>query len=115
VYAFLGCRKAFNDTGRDVDDKPIPAADRQVLKGKRRTEVVFPDGVTLGEAFTTITAPGGVWAGHSPDDKPAWVAAQPRALADLLGEHYGVEVRDALPEGERGEHAARAHHFPQEG
>ena len=107
MYAFLGIRRAFNDSGRDADDKPIPTGDRAIAKGKSRVEVVFPEGHTVGRAFADVTAAGGVWTAQSPDEKPAWVASDSSGLAVLLGEHYGVPVREPIPEGERGEHADR--------
>lgn len=107
MYAFLGTRRAFNDDGRDDKGNPVPAGDRAVAKGKSRVEIIFPDGHTVGAAFADVTASGGVWTAQSPDEKPAWVASDSSGLAALLGEHYGVPVREPVPEGERGEHAAR--------
>lgn len=103
MYAFLGTRAAFNDDGRDGDGKPLASKDRQLLRGKRRVEVVFPPGHRLGDAFKEVTDAGGLWASQSPHPAPAWVASDNALLAQLLGEHYGVEVRDPLPAGERGE------------
>lgn len=111
MFAFLGTRRAFNDTGTDADGAPVPTKKRDVLEGKRRVEVVFPPGHTLMDAARDLTDPRGVWANHSPDEAPAWVASDSPGLAGLLGEHWGCEVRDPRPEGERGEHAARAHQF----
>lgn len=64
--------------------------------GKRATLVVLPASTRLGEAFATVTAPGGVWAAqvHTPGAVPAWVASDNASLAALLGEHYGCEVRE---------------------
>lgn len=55
------------------------------------TEVNFPDDITLGEAFNTITAPGGVWEYHS-DAPPAWVESDSEGLAMLLSEHWGCDI-----------------------
>jgi hypothetical protein len=72
----------------------------ELPKGKRSTEVVVPDEVSLGDAFTAITAPGGVWATHATEDAvPAWVASDNSALATLVASHFGgdkgpIEVRD---------------------
>jgi hypothetical protein len=38
-----------------------------------------------------------VWANHSDDEAPAWVASTDPRLAELLAEHYGCEVRDYEP------------------
>ena len=76
---------------------------RPLELGKTRTEVRIPDGTSLGDAFTAITHPDGVWANHS-DEPPAWVASDDGELANLLSVHFdGAEIRDPMPEGERGE------------
>ncbi len=61
------------------------------LNGNRVTSVTFPEGVSLGEAFTTITAPGGAWSSHS-DKPPAWVETSSGGLDALLAEHFGCEI-----------------------
>ena len=89
MLVYLGNRDAVEVT-RDATGAKI----RTVLPaGRRCTTVQAPEGATLGEVFTSITAPGGVWANHS-DGKPAWVASTSPALAGLLAEHYGCEIRD---------------------
>lgn len=57
------------------------------------TEVEIPDGASLVEAFTTITAPGGVWDYHS-DDHPTWLSSTHKALAELLKEHFDSKGAD---------------------
>ena len=123
TYVFLANRNAYNDAAWREDGTPKTADERVVLAGiKSRVEIQFPvtdvtpDGqVTSAPSFLemlkTITDPGGVWVSHSPDPAPAWVASDDADLAKALGRHYGVPVRPPLPQGERGEHAARAHHF----
>ena len=66
--------------------------------GKQATDIVFPDDITLGEAFQTVTHPQGVWAYHAAQGhKPAWVASDNDGLATLLAAHFGgIEVRDLL-------------------
>jgi len=65
------------------------------LKGKQATVVNIPADDSIGDAFTTITGPQGVWANHAKDGaKPAWVASDSPGLAALLAEHYGTEVHD---------------------
>jgi hypothetical protein len=73
-------------------------------KGKRATEFVFPEGISLLEAFQVVT--GGGWAAHvdtTQTDKdgavvvpsPAWVASDNGVLADMVSENFGgVEVRE---------------------
>lgn len=95
VVVYLGNRDAvevhLGDDGAETRT-PLP-------KGRRCTTVVPPAGTPLSEAFTTITAPRGVWAYHS-DGDPAWVASTDPALAQLLAAHYGCEVRDPDPDEE---------------
>lgn len=94
MLVYLGNRDAVQVT-RDEEDRTV----RTVLpEGKRCTTVQAPEGATLGEVFTSITASGGVWDYHS-DGDPAWVASTSPTLAALLGEHYGCEVRDPDPDG----------------
>jgi hypothetical protein len=76
--------------------------------GKVRTTIRLPEGIGLADALVTITHPGdGVWVNHSQETAPNWVASEDEALASLVAEHYGIEVRDPLPAGERNE-------FPEE-
>lgn len=57
------------------------------------TIIGIPEDLALGEAFNTITAPGGVWDGQA-RDFPTWVQSTDwPSLATLLGEHYQCEVR----------------------
>lgn len=105
---YLGCRLAFNDDGRQPETgAPIPTDQRATLDGKRRTEVTIPPGQPFAQMLRTITDPGGVWAAQSPLEAPAWVASNDPDLAAALGRHYGCEVREFLPRGERGEFPAR--------
>lgn len=86
-----------DDPGRIYDHNDETARLSIPAKGKRATWVgPFPEGVSLGEAFTTIIAANGVWVNqtHSDDSKPAWVASDSPGLAALLGEHYDCEVRE---------------------
>lgn len=90
MRAWLGAEKAFND-----DKQHLPAEEREVVANDDMvTTVEFPEGVDLGEAFTTMIHPQGVWARQSPE-KPKWVASDNDALAMVLGAHFGVEVRPA--------------------
>lgn len=116
MYVFLGNHKAA--TAVDLkDDKGQPVVDAngvtpqvmQNVRGKQRTEVRFPDGHDVMDAFRDVTSPGGVWAKHAQDgSKPKWVASDSPELATLLAAAYGCEVRDPLPEGEGGKLAGSA-------
>lgn len=85
---------------RDADDQlertAIEHADADA--GESVTEMEVPDDLTLGEAFVAVTAGGGAWDYHS-DEAPAWVsatgpdAAKAKQFADLLGAHFGCDVR----------------------
>lgn len=104
----LGNRHAIDST----DDGVTFAA---MKKGKRATIIDTQDTDTLVEQFLTITSPGGVWTHHAvgpsgevqdangdtvqrevihADAKPAWVASDNPALAQLIAAHYGCEVRE---------------------
>lgn len=91
TIVYLGNRDAVevHREGRREVRTPLPP-------GRRCTTVAPPAGTPLAEVFTTITAPGGVWAYHS-DGAPAWVASTDPALAQLLAAHYGCQVRDPEP------------------
>jgi len=76
--------------------------------GKVRTLSRFPDGVDAAEAFITFTHPGdGIWVNHSDEPSPRWIAGYDEELVNALAAHYGCEVREPLPGGERNE-------FPEE-
>jgi hypothetical protein len=67
----------------------------KMTRGKRATIVDFPDDISLGQAFTDLTAPTGVWAAHATEGaKPAWVASESKSLATLVADHFGgIEIR----------------------
>lgn len=85
----LGNRHAIHSLDNGATFEPLP-------RGKRATRVDIPDDMPLGQAFTAITSPQGVWAHHAKDGAvPAWVASNSDGLAALLAEHFGgIEVRD---------------------
>ncbi len=85
----LGNRHATDSTDNGDTRTPLP-------RGKRATIVEIPDDVTLADAFTAITARGGVWATHATDGAtPAWVASDSKPLATLVANHFGdIEIRD---------------------
>lgn len=74
-----------------------PDGDRINYPGKQCTTVVLRDDATLMEAAQEITGANGLWAAHSDDAGPAWVAAEGplgEALAQLLASHYKAELRE---------------------
>lgn len=98
----LGNRDAVHSTNNGETRARLP-------KGKRATEFVFDDGVSLLEAFQTITNPLGGWQAHASEldglgrsgdvGTPAWVAVdkEHETLGRMLAEQYGgVEVRELL-------------------
>lgn len=92
TIVYLGNRDAF-----EIRPGEGGAEERAHLPGKHLTTVVVPDGIPLGEGFTTITSPQGVWAAHSTGN-PAWVASTDPSLAQFLAGHYGCEVREPEPD-----------------
>ena len=62
------------------------------MDGASETEVHFPDGTSVVEAFQTITAASGVWSYHS-DSPPSWVTSDSDSLATLLADHFNCKVR----------------------
>lgn len=77
------------------NDGRITELVRRGVRGKTFTLVDLGDEAPLGEAFTAVTSPGGVWAYHADQGaRPAWVASDSEGLAALLAEHFGgIEVR----------------------
>jgi hypothetical protein len=79
--------------------------EREVLpRGKRATIVDLPDEWSLGQCFTNITDPRGVWAAHVEVKEgkvpaPAWVASDNNLLAQLIAEHFGCERRELESSG----------------
>lgn len=74
---------------RDTPDGPLKF---RTVRGNHVTTVRPPDGMSIGEVFTSITnVPNGVWAAHA-DDPPDWVESDSDGLASLIAEHYGCPV-----------------------
>jgi hypothetical protein len=105
VIVYLGNRAAI-EAVEDPDDVEAAADEgravnriRTPVKGKRCTTVVLAPGTKLMDAAYEIThATRGVWKAHSDADAPAWVASTDPALAQLLADHYGAELRDPEPD-----------------
>jgi hypothetical protein len=58
------------------------------LEGERVTEIVFPEGISLNEAFSTTLA---ALEHHMADgSSPSWVESDSEGLTALLQEHFGL-------------------------
>lgn len=58
------------------------------LDGDRVTEIVFPEGISLSDAFSTTLA---VMEHHMTEGtSPAWVESDSEGLTTLLREHWGL-------------------------
>lgn len=92
TVVYLGNRKAVETVN----------GERTPLTGKRCTTVIFPADITLMDALQAVTSPQGVWAAHSDDAAPAWVAAAgPLAepITTMLAAQYpGIEIREPEPQ-----------------
>lgn len=75
------------DLDRHDDEKVRVRHDLEPDEEHRVTHVVFPDSVTLAEAFTNLTHNEGVWRYHS-DEAPVWVSSDVPALAQLVQSHF---------------------------
>lgn len=112
TIVYLGNRNAV-EVIDDPDDGAIAhAEDRAVRKtrrpapGKRCTTVQPPDGMALVDVLYDIVLPGrGIWAAHSDDPAPAWVASTDPALAQVLAAHYDCELRQPEPDHQASETA----------
>lgn len=100
MYLRLGNEAAIERPFGLTADGGVPAVAER-LEGQRVTRVEFPEGRTLIEAFTEITAPGGVWAQHAGTEtiktdggeitrpiSPTWVESDNSALAELVAANY---------------------------
>lgn len=94
TVVYLGNRDAI-----EVVRGPDDTQERQALPGKRCTTVVLAPGLPLLAAAHDITHPdAGLWAAHSNAAAPAWVASTDPALARLLADHWGCELREPEPD-----------------
>ena len=93
MLAYLGARRAFNDHPQHDDGTVKDLADRDVIEADTYTHVDAPPNKSVLQVAHEITAPTGIWASHSPDEAPAWVASDNDALAAILADHYGCEIR----------------------
>jgi hypothetical protein len=103
TVVYLGNREALEvvDDPADLDAAAAEGRSankvRSPIPGKQCTTIRIPAGVSLAQAFTDITSPGGVWAAHSNAAGPAWVATDNEALSYLLSAHYKCERREPDP------------------
>lgn len=102
---YLGNRAAI-ETVEDPDAPPpqegeAPKLIRRKIEGAPKKNCTIyhpPTDSTLMEMAVQVTDPTrGVWRNHSDAPSPAWVASNNAVLAQLLGSHYGCEVRDPEP------------------
>lgn len=93
MIAYLGVQRAYNDHPQHDDGTLKAVEDRDVIDADTYTHVDAPAHKSVLQVAHEITAPGGIWAAHSPDDAPTWVASDNAALAALLADHYGCDVR----------------------
>lgn len=65
-------------------------------KGKRATYINFPDEWNLAQCLRALTDGDGIMNNHfASGSKPAWVASDNSAMANLISDNYnGIEVRD---------------------
>lgn len=87
---YLGNRNAVDN----LEDPETGERVRTPMPGKLRTTVALPAEWTLMQCAQEITGGNGVWAKHSDDPAPAWVASTDPQLAQLLATNYGCELRD---------------------
>ena len=91
-HAIEGYRDPASDDPELVRYRPAP--------GQRTTEVIFPEGVGLQEAFLTVV---GLLPQHMEEIdadgqavRPAWIKSDTPALLSLLTDHYGL-TRNVRP------------------
>jgi hypothetical protein len=87
MYVHVGNNSAiegFRDPSSDDPDK----VRYRPLDGDRVTEIVFPEGLSLNEAFSTTLA---VMEHHmTQDSSPVWIESDSPGLTALLQEHWGI-------------------------
>lgn len=87
---WLGNRKAV-EVVTDPDGAHPDDTMRRAIPGKQCTRVQLAPGLTRVQAAHHITH---LWPSHSDADTPAWVASTDPALASLLADEWGCELRD---------------------
>lgn len=86
IYVHVGNDHAIEGYRDPKSDDPDLVRYRP-LKGQRVTEVVFPEGTTINDAFTTTVA---ALSAHMEEDAvPAWVVSDSKGLQALLAENWG--------------------------
>jgi hypothetical protein len=101
TVVYLGNRNVV-EIREDPDDPTVQK--RVPVKDLKKTVTIYTahPSLTLMEVAVQLTDPTrGVWATHSDDPAPAWVAVSgpdSKQLGDLLSRHWGgIEVRDPEP------------------
>lgn len=87
MYTHIGNDNAIEGFRDPTSDDPDLVRYRP-LDGDRVTEIVFPDGISLNEAFSTTLA---VMDQHmTAGATPAWVESDNPSLVSLLQDHWGL-------------------------
>lgn len=87
MYVHIGNNNAIEGFRDPTSDDPDLVRYRPA-EGERVTEVTFPEGTSLNEAFSTTLA---VMEHHMVDGaKPVWVESDSEGLTSLLQEHWGL-------------------------
>jgi hypothetical protein len=87
VYVQFGNDNAIEGYRDPTSDDPDLVRYRP-LEGQRITEITFPEGISLQEAFQDAVAALGYHMAEG--SKPAWVESDSDGLQVLLVEHYGL-------------------------
>jgi hypothetical protein len=87
MYVHLGNNSAIEGFRDPTSDDPDLVRYRP-LDGDRVTEVIFPEGISLNDAFSTTLA---VMEHHMAQGAaPVWVESDSDGLTTLLQEHWGL-------------------------
>ena len=87
MYVHVGNNNAIEGFRDPSSDDPDLVRYRP-LEGDRVTEVVFPEGISLNDAFSTVLA---VMEHHiAQGATPAWVESDSEGLTSLLQEHWDL-------------------------
>lgn len=86
MYVEIGNDHAIEGYREDDSDEVL----YRLVDGQRVTRLVFPEGMTTQEAFSSTVAA----LGHHihPEHKPAWIESSSPALLGLLVEHYELRT-----------------------
>lgn len=94
VDYYVDEKKLAKMTAEQVAEQGVPHKLVPIPVPKACTRVVVEPGLKLLDAAKTVTDPGRIWSRVSTEPAPAWVASSDPMLAQILGDHYGCEVRE---------------------